>query len=86
MFRRQKIRDGQAIPFAGSGRWLTYKTARKAWHLGGGQGVSRILFMRLEQAVAVVLILNMGALSTHQATAPILRLARHTARLASPSP
>ena len=86
MFTRQKTRDGQDIPF-GLG-WVVgvRKAQKEVWHLGGAQGVSTILFMRPEQGLAVVLLLNMGGLSTPAATAPILELARQVAEIVSPSP
>jgi CubicO group peptidase (beta-lactamase class C family) len=86
MFTRQKTREGQDIPFGLGWAVGVRKAQKKVWHLGGAQGVSTILFMRPEQGLAVVLLLNMGGLSTPPATAPILELACQVAELVSPSP
>jgi serine beta-lactamase-like protein LACTB, mitochondrial len=86
MFTRQKTRDSQDIPF-GLGWVIDVRNGRKeVWHLGGGQGVSTILFMRPEHGVAVSLLVNLGGLSTPSATAPTLDLARRIADLVSSSP
>jgi hypothetical protein len=78
MFTSQKTRVGWAVGVR--------KAQKEVWHLGWAQGVSTTLFMRPEQGLAMVLLLNLGGLSTPPATAPILELARQVAELVSPSP
>jgi hypothetical protein len=86
MFTRQKTRDGQDIPFGLGWAVGVRKAQKEVWHLGGAHGVSTTLFMRPKQGLAMVLLLNVGGLSTPAATAPILELAHQVAEIVSPSP
>jgi serine beta-lactamase-like protein LACTB, mitochondrial len=86
MFIRQKTRDGQGVPF-GLGWVVNVRDGQKeVWHLGGVQGVSAILYMRPEQGMAVVLLINVSGLATPPEAPPILGLARQIGGIVSPSP
>jgi serine beta-lactamase-like protein LACTB, mitochondrial len=88
MFTPQKTRGGQDIPF-GLGWVVETRNRRKrkeVWHMGGGQGVSNILYMQPEQSLAVALLVNINGLATPPPTAPILGLARRLAEIVSPLP
>jgi serine beta-lactamase-like protein LACTB, mitochondrial len=86
MFIRQKTRGGQDVPF-GLGWVIEVRNGQKeVWHLGGGQGVSNILYMQPDHGLAVALLMNVNGLATPLTAAPILDLARRIAAIASPSP
>jgi serine beta-lactamase-like protein LACTB len=85
MFTPQKTQSGQDVPF-GLGWVIAAPHGQKeVWHLGGGQGVSTILYMRPEQGLAVGILINVNGLATPLTAAPILDLARRIAEIVSPS-
>jgi hypothetical protein len=80
------IKFREDIPYGLGWRVDVQNGQKEVWHLGGGQGVSTILFMRPERGGAVILLLNLGGLSTPTATAPILALARQMAEIIPTAP
>jgi CubicO group peptidase (beta-lactamase class C family) len=86
MFTRQKTRDGQDVPFGLGWAVEMHDGQKEVWHLGGGQGVSNILYMQPEQGLAVALLVNINGLATPPTGAPILGLARRIAEMVFPHP
>jgi hypothetical protein len=86
MFTRQKTRDGQDVHFGLGWAVERHNGQQEVWHLGGGQGVSNILYMQPEQGLAVALLVNINGLATPPTAAPILGLARRIAEIVSPHP
>lgn len=77
MLTRQKTRDGQALGY-GLGWTLGDSHGRaEAWHTGGQQGVSNIVYLRPGSALVIVLLSNLEE-------APTLDLARWIADLVQP--
>jgi len=59
MLSRQKTRDGKAVGY-GLGFFLTEKDGiREAWHTGGQQRVSNVLYLQPDRRIAVVLLTNL---------------------------
>jgi len=84
MFTRQTIRDGREIPFGLGWAVGTRHGRKEVWHMGGGQGVSNILYMRPQEGTAVALLVNVNGLATPPEEAPILGLARRIIDIVSP--
>jgi CubicO group peptidase (beta-lactamase class C family) len=78
MLTPQKTRSGRVTGF-GLGITLTvHGGKREAWHMGGQERVSGVLYMRPESGLAVALLSNLEGVGT-----PLLQLARRIADLAT---
>jgi serine beta-lactamase-like protein LACTB len=78
MLTRQKTRDGRVT---GYGLGLTVGTRgdrREAWHLGGQERVSTVLYLRTDGELAVALLANLEKVQSQ-----VLDLARRVADLAT---
>lgn len=59
MLTRQKTRDGKPVGY-GLGFFLTERDGvKEAWHTGGQQRVSNVLYMQPDRRIAVVLLTNL---------------------------